>query len=96
MQSIGAIVEAGLRALWRSSAARFPEGEVATPWEIWLEKSQVNDFIARAADYHVVIGSERLDFPEDIVVIATATRNDLALAVRRSRWVRAGGANDHR
>jgi subtilase family protein len=89
VQSIGAIVEAGLRALWRSPDAKFPEDDGATPWEIWLDNSQAEAFIARAAEFGVAIGADRLEFPEDLVVIANATRDALALAVRRLAGVRA-------
>lgn len=89
VQSIGAIVEAGLRALWRSPSARFPEADGPAPWELWLDKAHAEEFILGAAEHNVVVGFERLDFPEDLVVIVTATRNDLALAVRRLAGVRA-------
>ena len=48
-----------------------------------------DNFIAHAAEYGVTVGSDRLEFPEDTVVIATATRDALALAVRRLASVRA-------
>lgn len=89
VQSIGAIVEAGLRALWRSPAARFPDGDGAVPWELWLDKTQAAAFVGSAPEYEVAVGADRLEFPEDIVVIATATRDALALAVRRLGGVRA-------
>jgi hypothetical protein len=89
VQSIGAIVEAGLRALWRSPDRAFPDDQGPVAWEIWLEKTQADNFIAHAAEYGVAVGSDRLEFPEDTVVIATATRDGLALAVRRLASVRA-------
>lgn len=89
VQSIGAIVEAGLRALWRSPDRAFPEAAGPVAWELWLEKSQADHFIAHAAEYGVVVGADRLEFPEDTVVIATATRDALALAIRRLANVRA-------
>ncbi|MGE3710798.1 MAG: hypothetical protein AB7G35_14105, partial [Hyphomicrobiaceae bacterium] len=89
VQSIGAIVEAGLRSLWRSPPARFPEGDGKVPWEVWLEKEIANAFIEQAGEYGVAVGNDRLQFPEDVVVIATATRDELALAIRRSASVRA-------
>ena len=89
IQSIGAIVEAGLRSLWRSPPVRFPEGDGKVLWEIWLDKEVVDTSIAQATEYGVAIGSDRLQFPEEVVVIATATRNELALAIRRSAGVRA-------
>lgn len=89
VQSIGAIVEAGLRALWRSPAARFPVGEGAVAWELWLDKAEAARFIALAPEYGVAVGTDRLKFPEDIVIVATATRDALALAIRRVAGVRA-------
>jgi hypothetical protein len=89
VQSIGAIVEAGLRALWRSPNQKFPDGNGSRPWEIWLNRAAATDFIAGAPEYGVVISADRLEFPEDIVVIGTATSEALALAVRRLGGVRA-------
>ncbi len=89
VQSIGAIIEAGLRALWRSPTQKFPEGNGARPWEIWLDKAEAAQFIAGAPEYGVVISTDRLEFPEDIVVIGTSTSEALALAVRRLGGVRA-------
>ena len=56
VQSIGAIVEAGLRALWRSPNRVFPEGAGPVAWEIWLDKSHAENFIAHAAEYSVAAG----------------------------------------
>ena len=89
VQSIGAIVEAGLRALWRSPDRTFPTATDPVPWEVWLDKAHADDFVARAAEYHVAVGADRLEFPEDIVVIVTGTRDALALAIRRLAGVRA-------
>jgi Subtilase family len=89
VQSIGAIVEAGLRSLWRSPPERFPEEDGQIPWEVWLGKDAASDFIVHAGEYGVTIGSDRLEFPEDVVIVATATRDALALAIRRCAGVRA-------
>lgn len=89
VQSIGAIVEAGLRALWRSPHQKFPEGDDARPWEIWLDKEAATRFISGAPEYGVTFSSDQLEFPEDIVVIGTSTNEALALAVRRLGGVRA-------
>lgn len=89
VQSISAIVEAGLRALWRSPDQKFPDGNDSMPWEIWLDKEAAAGFIGGAAEYEVVISADRLEFPEDIVVIGTATSEALAHAVRRLGGVRA-------
>lgn len=89
VQSVAAITEAGLRALWRSPAGKFPEADGATAWEIWLDPDTAEAFIAAAAGYGVAIGADRLAFPEDLVVIAYADREQLAQAVRRLGGVRA-------
>lgn len=89
VQSLGAIVEAGLRALWRSPPNKFPAGSGSVHWEIWLEPDQAEAFVTRAADYGVAIGADRLHFPEDTVVTGEASRDQLSLAVRRLGAVRA-------
>lgn len=89
VQSIAAITEAGLRALWRSPEQKFPDGNMEVPWELWLEKNQADEFIAAAAEFGVIVGGDSIEFPEDIVVIAMATRDSLAVAVRRLTGIRA-------
>lgn len=89
VQSIAAITEAGLRALWRGPQEKFPAGNGLVHWEIWLEPNEAEAFIAAAAAYQVEIGMDRLQFPEDVVVIGHATRDHVALAVRRLGGVRA-------
>lgn len=88
-QSIDAIVEAGLRGLWRSPTHKFPTQDGAVPWEVWLDKSQADAFVTNVVEFGVTIGSDRLEFPEDLVVVAIATHEALALAVRRLAGVRA-------
>ena len=89
VQSVAAITEAGLRALWRSPDAKFPESDATGSWEIWLDRDEAQSFIERAPEFGVAVGGERLNFPEDIVVIAHATQQALALAIRRNGGVRA-------
>jgi len=89
VQSLGAIAEAGLRALWRSPPTRFPADAGISIWEVWLDPHTEDDFVLRAAAFGVVFGSERLEFPEDTIRIAHATRDSLALAVRHLGSVRA-------
>lgn len=89
VQSLAAITEAGLRALWRGPVNRFPAANGATHWEIWIDPAQVDFFVANAPEFAVQIGSDRLTFPEDVVLIGQATRDNLALAVRRLGGVRA-------
>ncbi len=92
VQSISAITEAGLRALWRSPDGKFPEGNGAANWEVWLDPDEADTFIQLAPEYGVTIGAERLEFPEDVVVIGNGTRDALATAVRRIGGVRAMAA----
>ena len=89
VQGIAAITEAGLRALWRSPDVNFPGADVVSAWEVWIEPGMVDEFVERAPHFGVTIGSGRLTFPEDIVVIAHADRSKLAGAVRRIGGVRA-------
>ena len=89
VQSLSAITEAGLRALWRSPPTKFPADGIVANWEIWLNPAEADAFIAAAGPLGVLVGLERLHFPEDIVVIGHATRDDLAVAVRRLGGVRA-------
>lgn len=89
VQSIGAIIEAGLRALWRSPESQFPTGQGQVAWEIWLDRQIAETFIGGASGHGVTVHSDRLQFPEDVVVLATATPEALATAVRRLVGVRA-------
>ena len=89
VQSLAAITEAGLRALWRGPQAKFPNEDGPVHWEIWLRPEEVNRFVEQAAAYGINIGSDRLTFPEDTVVLGQGTRDNLALAVRRLAGVRA-------
>ncbi|PLS20157.1 hypothetical protein C0U40_18000 [Amylibacter cionae] len=89
VQSVAAITEAGLRALWRSPPGKFPAADVATVWEAWLEPQMTEAFVAAAPNYGVTVGADRLEFPEDTVVVVQADRNQLAQAVRRLGGVRA-------
>lgn len=89
IQSIAAITEAGLRALWRSPGEKFPAVNGAANWEVWLEPNAIDDFVHQAPAHGVAIGEERLRFPEDTVVIAHGTRDALASAIRHIGGVRA-------
>lgn len=89
VQGLAAIAEAGLRALWRGPQANFPADVGLAHWEVWLDPNKADAFIAGAAEFDVEIGGDQLTFPEDTVIVARATRDSLALAVRRLGGVRA-------
>jgi hypothetical protein len=88
VQSVAAITEAGLLALWRSPTNRLPDGGEAN-WEIWLDPDAVDAFTSGAPTLGVHLGADRLEFPEDVVVIARGNRDAVASAVRRLGGVRA-------
>lgn len=92
IQSIATLTEAGLRALWRSPDRKFPGDDVASNWEVWLDPDAADAFIQRAPEFDVAIGQERLEFPEDVVVIAHGTRDAVASAIRRLGGVKAMAA----
>lgn len=89
VQSVAAITEAGLRALWRSPDTTFPVDDGAAVWEVWLDPVEADQFVQNAPEYGVNVGEERLYFPEDTVIIVHAMRGDLANAIRRIGGVRA-------
>lgn len=89
VQSIAAIVEAGLRALWRSPHARFPAQGPVHPWEIWLERNETDQFLERAHALGIRFEADRLQFPEDVVVIGHGTHDQIAEAVRHYGTVKA-------
>jgi hypothetical protein len=89
VQSISAIVEAGLRALWRSPDARFPATGQVNPWEIWLNRSEANQFLERAPALGINFEGDRLHFPEDVVVVGYGTHDQIANAVRSLGAVKA-------
>lgn len=89
VQSISAIVEAGLRALWRSPHARFPAQGPVHPWEIWLERNEADQFLERANALGIRFEADRLQFPEDVVVIGHGTHDQIGEAVRHYGTVKA-------
>lgn len=89
VQSIALLTEAGLRALWRSPDSKFPDSNGPKNWEVWLDPIAVDNFVQKAPEYGVVIGQENLRFPEDIVIIASGTRDAVASAIRHIGGVKA-------
>lgn len=89
VQSISAIVEAGLRALWRSPHVRFPAQGPVYPWEIWLERNEADQFLERARALGIHFEGDRLQFPEDVVVVGHGTHDQIAAAVRNFGTVKA-------
>lgn len=88
-QSISAIVEAGLHALWRSPHAKFPAQGRAHPWEIWLDRNEADLFLEHAHGLGIRFEGDRLQFPEDVVVVGHGTHEQIASAVRNFGAVKA-------
>ena len=82
-QSILSITEAALRLLWRSPESRFPINNTVVQWEVWLWPNDVGRFIHGAQLIGIHVGLDRLEFPNDIVLIVTGTSEQIASAVRR-------------
>lgn len=89
VQSIDRIVEAGLRDLWHSPQEKFPSGNATKLWELWISKEDSAHFIDSAPFSNVKIFSDRLEFPDDVVVIAEASSHDLAALVRTTKGIQA-------
>src|SRR3546814_21001943 len=89
VQGLGAITEAGLRALWRRPPNKFPAADGAVHWEIWLDPAAADAFLAAAPAFGVTVAADRLHFPEDIVAFAPPTPEALAPPVRSPGAVRA-------
>jgi hypothetical protein len=88
-QSIDAIVESALKALWRSPIGKFPDDGEEHAWEIWINKPEAEAFLAGAPAHGVTLSADRLEFPDDIVVIGIAKQTALASAIRKLGSVRA-------
>jgi Subtilase family len=88
VQSIDIVTEAGLRDLWRHPVKPFPDIIGPTDWEIWLNPEEVDRFVQQAPQYGIIVYGDRLAFPEDVVVIATCSADQLARAVRSIGAVR--------
>lgn len=89
VQSVAAITEAGLRALWRSPSQKFPAANDNVLWEVWLNPEDAARFMQMAPEFGLEPGSDQLEFPEDVVIVASGTRDALAAAVRKIGGVRA-------
>jgi hypothetical protein len=87
-QSVDTITEAGLRELWRHPVKPFPDVVGPIAWEIWLNPDEVGRFVERAPQFGITVYGDRLEFPEDVVVVATCSAEQLGRAVREIGAVR--------
>lgn len=73
VQSIGHIAEAGIRRLWRGNPDSFPTGLKEIGWEVWIDRNEAERFLREASERAIQFSSDRLSFPEEIVVFALST-----------------------
>ncbi len=90
IQSIGALQEARLRALWRGPAAHFPQNsDAVVSWEVWLLSEAAEYFAATATENGLNVSDDRLYFPEETVIRLSASRRSLIRLIRNSEAVTA-------
>lgn len=82
VQSIDMVREPDISRLWRNKLVAFPSGSGVLRWEIWLIPSQAESFVSLASQYGITVYGDRLEFPEDTVVLAEGTVDSLEGAVK--------------
>jgi hypothetical protein len=89
VNSISSIEVAELRDLWRHPRKQFPVAAGSIPWEVWLEPSEANRFVEQAIANGVKVYEDRLEFPEDTVVLIETSAASLAQTTYETGSVRA-------
>lgn len=87
--SVGMFAEIELRDLWRHPTKPFPQSAEPIAWEVWLEPDEVNDFVATAVEEGMTVYPDRLEFPEDTVVLVEGTTDQMATTTVGTGSVRA-------
>ena len=75
---VSLFAEIELRDLWRHPTKPFPEAGGPIPWEVWLEPGEVDQFVARAVQEGLTVYPDRLEFPEDTVVLVEGDIGQMA------------------
>jgi hypothetical protein len=86
IEGISLIRKATVEALWTDERALFPDENVEAWWEVWLRKGdglsdQVEVFSQNSRQLGIHVGGRVLQFPERSVIIARATRQQLAQSI---------------
>lgn len=89
VNSISSIEVAQLRDLWRHPRKQFPIVPGPIPWEVWLEPNEADDFVKHASANGIITYEDRLEFPEDTVILLVASVDTLAQATYQTGSVRA-------
>jgi hypothetical protein len=87
--SVDTFAQAGLRELWRHPNKPFPLSAGPIPWEVWLEPEEVDQFVARAVKEGLTVYPDRLEFPEDTVVLVEGDICQMARAAIGTGSVRS-------
>lgn len=87
--SIGTIAHAGLVNLWRHPTKPFPLVPGPIPWEVWLEPAEVEQFVTRAQQEGMTVFADRLNFPEDTIVLVEGDVGQMARTVNSTGSVRS-------
>lgn len=89
VNSISSIEVAELRDLWRHPRKQFPVAAGSIPWEVWLEPSEADSFVEQAIANGVTVYEDRLEFPEDTVVLVETSIASLAQTTYQTGSVRS-------
>lgn len=89
VNSISSIEVAELRDLWRHPRKQFPVAAGSIPWEVWLEPAEANSFVEHAIANGVTVYEDRLEFPEDTVVLVETSVASLAQMTYETGSVRS-------
>ncbi|MET0087592.1 MAG: S8 family peptidase [Sedimenticola sp.] len=86
VESIEAISEAALQALWTDDEALYPIADTEAWWEIWLRRSEEIDyegvFKEHAPELGIQVSEETIHFLDRTVMLAKATREQLSQSIR--------------
>ncbi|MCI2395732.1 S8 family peptidase [Aliiroseovarius sediminis] len=86
---VGLFAEIELRDLWRHPTKPFPEAPGQIPWEVWLEPGEVDQFVTRAVQEGLAVYPDRLEFPEDTVILVEGDVSQMARTAIGTGSVRA-------
>lgn len=89
VNSISSIEVAELRDLWRHPRKQFPVTAGSIPWEVWVEPAEADSFVEQAIANGVTVYEDRLEFPEDTVVLVETSIASLAQTTYETGSVRS-------
>lgn len=85
VESISDIKLAALEALWTEESIPFPVRDQRLAWELWLRRDGDIDYLERlrhfAPDFGLTVSEEVITFVDRIVVLVTATAEQLSRSI---------------